>query len=422
MIKRGIYKEIEKWIGKEKIIILKWARQVGKTTIMKKIQNDLDKQWKKTFFIYADDLSNQNIFNTPDDLLYFLEFKFNIGSLKEKFYLFIDEFQYINNAWLFLKNIFDKHKENIQIIVSGSSSLEITKNTEFLTGRNIEFYIDRINYKEFIEYKIWKEISFNLENINEIRRFYNIFKNDLDRYFLEYLSFGGYPELVDTKTETEKLDILSSIYKNYIEKDIISFLKIENITAFNNLIKILSWQIWNLLNKNELSNTIWLSRVTLDKYLDILKWTFIFDYLPPYFSNIRKELTKMPKVFWNDLGIINYVLWKTLSLKNEIDLWSIVENFVYRELKNKNKLSKLYFYQTVSKSEIDFILEDFEKNLSIIEVKYRKKVQKPAIFNKFQNNYQDLLKNKIIITKDILKFEDWIYYIPACILVFMKDV
>lgn len=417
MIERNIYKNIEKWLWKEKVIILKWARQVWKTILMKKLQDKLNMEWKKTYFIFADDISNKNIFKTPNDLLYFLNFKFDLESLNEKLYLFIDEFQYIENAWLFLKNIFDKHKSKIQIIVSGSSSLEITKNTEFLTGRNIEFYIDRINYKEFLQFKFQKKINLNLEDFDEIKQVYNLFESDLERYFLEYLSFGWYPEVVSNKIEQNKLEILDSIYKNYIEKDIIHFLNIENITAFNNLIKILSSQVWNLLNKNEVSNTIWISRITLDKYLNILKGTFIFNYLPPYFSNTRKELTKMPKVFWEDLGILNYTLWRNKSLKNDINLWAIVENFVYREL--KYDFSKLYFYQTISKSEIDFILENFEKKVSIFEVKYRNKIKIPAIFNKFETNYKNILNKKIMITKDYLDSKDWVYFIPACLLWFL---
>jgi predicted AAA+ superfamily ATPase len=66
-------------------------------------------------------------------LIYFLNFKVDLENIDEMIYLFIDEFQYIKNAGLFLKNIFDKYKTKLQIIVSGSSSLEITKNTEFLT-------------------------------------------------------------------------------------------------------------------------------------------------------------------------------------------------------------------------------------------------------------------------------------------------
>ncbi|MBT3726968.1 DUF4143 domain-containing protein [bacterium] len=61
----------------------------------------------------------------------------------------------------------------------------------------------------------------------------------------------------------------------------------------------------------------------------------------------------------------------------------MVENFVYRELNYYKDFTKLYFYQTVSKSEIDFILEDYDKKLIACEVKYRNKVNIPAIFNKF---------------------------------------
>lgn len=419
MIKRTNYiSEIEKWVWKEKILILKWARQVGKTTLMKELEKNLILKWEKTAFLFADDFSKNNIFKWVESLIYFLNQEHDLRNVKWKFFLFIDEFQYIKNPGLFLKNIFDKYKDKIQIICSWSSSLEITKNTEFLTWRNIEFYIDKINYKEFSEYKFWRILNFNLKNFSELEDFFNFYKEDLERNFLEYLSFWWYPEIITSNTREEKIQILNSIYKNYIEKDIINFLNIENIKWFNDLIKILSSQIWNLMNKNEISSTIWISRITLDKYLDILKWTFIFNYIPPYYSNIRKELSKMPKVFWEDLWIINFSLWQNLNLKNLINIWWIVENFIYRELNYKNILNKTYFYQTISKAEIDFIYERFDKKIDIIEVKYRNKIKTPLIFKNFEENYKNILDKKIIITKDSLSFENWIYFIPACLFLF----
>lgn len=412
MIKRDYVKIIEKWLWKEKILILKWARQVWKTTILKEIKSKLDLDWEKCVFLYADDISNENIFSSLDDFIYFLELKHNFKS--EKYiYIFIDEFQYIKNAWLFLKNVFDRYSKKLQIIVSWSYSLEITKSTEFLTWRNIEFYIDRVSFKEFFHYKTNLNIDLSISNFVELEKFYNFMKNDLNRYFIEYLSFWWYPEIVKTSNESDKIEILSSIYKNYVEKDIIHFLKIENIQAFNNLIKILSSQVWNLVNQSELSNTLWISRNTTIKYLDILRWTFIFNYISPYYTNIRKELNKMPKVFWEDLWIINYLLWKNFSLKNDIDLWAIVENFVYKKLKSINKYNNLYFYQTISKREIDFVLEDFEKNIYVYEVKYRNKVKIPSIFNSFWESYVKVLKWKYVITKDYLWKENEVYFIPS---------
>ncbi len=412
MINRKILNSINSWLWKEKILILKWARQVWKTTILKEIQKNLEKEWKKCAFLFADDISNENIFKSPENLIYFLELKYNFKN-ENYLYLFVDEFQYIKNAWLFLKNIFDKYKEKLQIIVSWSSSLEITKNTEFLTWRNIEFYIDRIDFKEFFEFKNSLKLNFDFTEFEELEKFYSIMKDNLDNYFFEFLSFWWYPEVVKSNTEKEKIEILASIYKNYIEKDIIHFLKIDNIGAFNNLIKILSSQVGILLNQSELANTLWISRNTVIKYLDILEWTFIFSYIKPFYTNIRKELSKMPKVFCEDMGILSYILWKNFTLKNEIDLWVFVENFAYKKLSTTSKYNNLYFYQTISKSEIDFVLENFEKNLNIFEVKYRNKVKIPIIFSNFSDNYKEKCLQRIIVTKDILK-KDWdVLFIPA---------
>lgn len=415
MIQRIYLSNIEQWLWKEKIIILKWARQVWKTTLLKNIKENLEKWNNYCVYLDADNLNNSSIFNTPWDLIYYLELKHDLKN-KDFMYIFIDEFQYIKNAWLFLKNLFDNYKTKIQIIASWSSSLEITKNTEFLTWRTIEFYIDRISFFEFFKYKTWvNKDKILLNDFEQIVKFYNLFKNDLEKYFLEYLSFWWYPEVVITDNENQKLDILNSIIKTYIEKDIANFLKIENITWFNNLIKLLSSQKWNLINQSELSATLWISRNTISKYLDIIKWTFIFNYIPPFFSNVRKEISKMPKVYCEDLWISSLVLWETFSLSNKIDLWSIVENFVYKALSQINNYNKLYYYRTIWWAEIDFILEDFEKNISLIEVKYRTKINRLKIFNDFIKNHNVKIKNQIIISKNTLSYSDWLFEIPACL-------
>jgi len=109
ILRKKYINEINNWIGKEKIIILKWARQVGKTTLMKYFFDKLKNNWKQVEFLSADDLSQNAIFESPDVLINFIKTKFEF-SAEKKLYLFIDEFQYIENAWLFLKNIFDKYK------------------------------------------------------------------------------------------------------------------------------------------------------------------------------------------------------------------------------------------------------------------------------------------------------------------------
>ncbi|MFK7780680.1 MAG: ATP-binding protein [Candidatus Gracilibacteria bacterium] len=415
MIKREILNEIKYWLNKEKIIILKGARQVGKTTLMKKIESYINKDKKNvTVFLQADKIDNNDIFKTPDTLITYLNAKYDFPNTYV--YLFIDEFQYIKQAGLFLKNIFDEYKDNLQIIVSGSSSLEITKNSEFLTGRAITFYIDRISFIDFFNYKenIKNTKKIDLDNFTEIEKFYSVFKNLLEKNFLDFITYGAYPEVVSVNNIYEKETIINQIIETYIQKDIIDFLNIENIKAFNDLIKILSSNIGNLVNINEIASTINISIQTVNKYIDILEGTFVFSRVRPFFKNTRKELSKMPKIFIEDISIKNYFLREFDSISNKIDLGMEVENFVYTELRKVYKKDQIFFYRTVSKAEIDFIIEDKFESYIEIEVKYRNKVGLPKVMKNFEENYSVI--KKIIITKDILKNEDDVYYIPACLL------
>ena len=237
---------------------------------------------------------------------------------------------------------------------------------------------------------------------------------------MEYLNFGWYPEWVITENKEKKEKIISEIVRTYIEKDVVSFLKIENIKAFNNLIKILSSNIWELINISEISNILNISIATVNKYIDILEWTFIFTRVKPFYTNVRKELSKMPKIFIEDLAIKNYELWEFDSVYNKINIWAEVENFIYNELRKMIDKEKIYFYRTVSKSEIDFILEEKYWLYTMLEVKFKSKVKIPLAFKNFSEKYN--VSKNIIITKDLLKFENNIFYIPACIFAFLNKI
>lgn len=419
MIKREIFEKITHWLGKEKILILKGARQVGKTTLLKKIEECIKEKQPQASVVYiqADKIENKNIFVSSSALELYLKQNFDFPSGYT--YLIIDEFQAINQAGLFLKNVFDSNKDKMQIIVSGSSSLEITKNTEFLTGRALDFDIERINFKEYFDFVNNTDITRTpLNNFPEIESFYQVFNSRISLVFNEYLAFGGYPEVITTKNISDKEIVLESIIKRYIEKDIADFLKIENITAFNNLTKVLSDQIGNLLNKNELTNTVGISMPTIGKYIDILAGTYIFNFVKPYFKNIRSEVSKMPKIYIMDLGIKSY-LEQSFGLENYFS-GNVIENFVYLTLLSQFSQDYLHFYRTTAGTEIDFIIEKGNGKIIPCEVKYRSKVKIATAIKNFEKRYPEIIDSKIMITKNTLKKEGNTFFIPVALLPFIE--
>ena len=420
MIKREIFEKIKPWLGDEKIIIIKGARQTGKTTLLLHIKKYLENNNQVVYLSVDQDLNNP-IFQDSKLFLKYINDQYNLEN--KKLYILLDEFQYIKNAGLFLKNIFDKEKKRMQLIVSGSSSLEITKNSEFLTGRKIDFFMQTLSFKEFLSTKsvnkydyLW---SFS-DNIKELLDFYKIYKQDLEINFLDYINWGGYPEVTTTKNSDKRKIILDDIIKTYIKKDVANFLRVQNISGYNNLILLLSNQVGNLVNKDELSNTLRLNSRTIENYLDILEGTFIFQRIFPFFSNLRKTLTKTPKIYCNDFGIIRSTTGQAEIFDYNLINGEMVENFIFKELNKIFLNENIFFYRTISGAEIDFIIKkDF---LYSVEVKFRKNIKKmPVAMKHFVNDYKEKVKLNIVFTKDYLEFnkETNCFFIPVVLMPFI---
>ena len=414
--------EIIPWLKRDKIIILKGSRQVGKSTLMAMLWSEIRslEPSAEHISLLADLEDNQNLFQSPKTFLSYLKHELGEANSKHKKYIFIDEFQYIHNSGIFLKNLFDlsqRENYNYQFIVTGSSSLEITKNTEFLTGRKIVFEIGGINFKEFCGFRLNKNLkSWSSSNIADLNEIQTLYKTELQHYLQEYLFWGGYPEAINNTETKIKESILKEIISTYIQKDIANFLKVENTKAFNHLIHILTEQIGSQINKSELANTLNISEESVNKYLSLLEGTYVIDLIKPFSSNLRKELSKTPKIFIRDLAIRTfYASFSPLPM----NLGHIIENFCYQSLKFINQPDKINYYRTKSGSEIDFILQKRNK-IYTMEIKYQnKKISQPtSAMKNFNANYP--VEHHFIISKDQLEHQPQnnLSIIPAYLLPF----
>ena len=389
-IERKVLPEILSWLDEKEMVVLLGARQVGKTTLIFQIINSI--------------LSKKNLTSNENIEIHYFNLDFpqdkriakndNLINLatknRVKKFIFIDEIQRLENSGLFLKYLYDMNLP-IKIFVSGSSSLELkSKVSEALTGRKIIFNISPFNLSE-IKDALIKSISdqefLKASNLKKdyLKDLSQIFKKSLEIF----TTYGSYPSVVLTSTEEKKLIRLKEIFNSYLEKDIRNFLEVKNENAFSNLVTILSASSGNILNSSEISNTLSIHHNTLDNYMFYLEKTFIIDRVRPFFKNVRKEIVKSPKIYFNDIGLRNLAINNFNNLEIREDKGFIFENFVYLVLKKKlGQDSKINFWRTKAGAEVDFIIN---KDLKHIPIEAKAKFfKKPAIttsMRSFINTY-----------------------------------
>lgn len=375
--KRDILPTILSNLKHKKIIGLLGSRQVGKSSIIYLVINHLLKsQINKSniFYFNLDDLKLHDLF---DNLPIFIQF---LGKEKERKYVFIDEIQRLNTPGLFLKEVHDLGL-NIKIFYSGSSQLEIkSKLKEHLVGRARQFEIHRLGFEEYINFS------------QPITR-----KQALQ----DILIYGSYPAIALEQDKTEKKLSIKDIYQSYIEKDLVDFLNIGNINAFNRLISILAYQSGRLLNIDSLARSIRISRVETEKYVNILEQTFIIRRVYPFHKNYKKEVTKTPKIFFLDLGLRNYSLNNFNTFEGRQDIGELFENFHFLEMlqSDPHGLNKINYWRTTNQTEIDFI-HIKENKTEAIEVKWDKETI-PKSFKTLAKYYPNI-PAKVLTHKEYL--------------------
>ncbi len=394
LYKRKILKDIKKWLSLKEFIILRGPRQVGKTSILQLIQKELLKKKipkDNIFYLNLEDLHILDFLNqSPENILDYITDK------KEKNYFLLDEIQYLDNPSNFLKHIFDKYSDKIKIICTGSSNLELkAKFQDSLAGRKISFMINPLDFEEFLYFQKFPFLKYlRQEKIPQDIRY------QFDKKLEEYLIYGGMPAVVLHKKKEEKEKLLNEYVGDYVNKDVRAIGKIDSIFDFNNLLKTIASQIGSLLNINELTNTLDIDRRKIKKYLEILKATYVLNELRSYHSNIRSQITKMPKFYFFDLGIRNAILGNFLPLSGRNCQGFLFENFVFLEL--KNLFNNIYFYRTSNKTEIDFIVLD-KGELFLYEVKFKnlKKAINTKVIEYFMNSI-DNVRGACVVNKSLV--------------------
>lgn len=342
IIIRRIQKDLEEALFKGKIVVLYGARQVGKTTLVKKI---IEKHENESLYLNCDEPDIRNALTGKTST----ELKSFIGSRR---LVVIDEAQRVKNIGLTLKLIIDNFPE-IQVIATGSSSFELSgKISEPLTGRKIEFFL----------------YPFSIEELSQIYS-----PLEIDRLLEERLVFGMYPGVVFAGPDREKR--VRELATSYSYKDVLAYQDIRNPELLEKLLQALALQVGRDVSYTELAQLLGVNKVTVENYIRILEQAYIIFRVGPFSRNIRNELKKKRKIYFYDLGLRNALInnLNPVSLRQDIgDLW---ENFmVVERVKRNNNFgisANIYFWRTTDGKEIDYI-EDSGGVLSGYEFKWQK--------------------------------------------------
>lgn len=366
-------------------LILLGARQVGKTTILKKLFPD-------SLYLLLDEKSVLDILESYSSDAY----KTLIGDRKQ---IFLDELHLLSNPGRAVKLMYDQ-LPGIQIIVTGSSSFHIKNKTgESMAGRAINYHMFPLTFGEFL-HQMETEDTHNIFLSRKILNQDNsitVKKYDIQTILQSILIYGQYPHLVHSPKD--KIYLLN-LAEKAIFKDIIELNLIENRSKALDLLKLLAYQIGNLISYSELANRLDISTPTVQRYIDIFEQSFIIYRLYPYSSNARDEIGKSPKVYFWDLGLRNALLDNFDNVNIRSDSGAMFENFVINEIKKEFSYSdlsyNLYYWRLKSGSEVDLVMSS-HNDLIGCEIKFID----GKVSSAFKNRYPKAITH-VISTKNFI--------------------
>ncbi len=366
MIKRLITHRILRDLNWSPIIGLVGPRQVGKTTLARYLETQISKPT-----IYLDLELREDWFKLEDAQSY-------LTSHVDKCVL-IDEIQIRPELFALLRALTDQKREPARFILLGSASPHIVKlNTETLAGR--------IAYHELTPF-----------SFSEIKSLYS-----QEEHWIK----GGFPgSLLASETFISR-KWLDDFAETFIHRDLTRLGFAVSATTVRNMLLMLAHLHGDQLNSSSLANSLGVTHPTVNKYLELLEGSFLIRRLPPYYKNIGKRLTKSPKIYIRDSGLLHYLLrvFSLEQLRGNPAIGASWEGYVIEQImREAPEFSDFYYYRTQNGAEIDLLMITPSGKMVCIEIKFS---VSPSISKGFYQSVEDLQPHyKYVITPSGERFD-----------------
>jgi uncharacterized protein len=416
-LKRAEFSNLLEELEDDKVTCLLGPRRTGKTTMMYDLIDHLLKSGvseKNILFISFDNakvrLELQHDFDSTIWDFSNTIVKEPIDRLSSKVYIFLDEIHKLDD-WGNMLKYWQDLGLNIKFIVSGSSSLRILKGSgESLLGR-IDFHlILSLNFSEFTGI----DVQADFRDYNDIKRVHDSLILEKQELFItldEYIIKGGYPEVFYIKDVERAYEVLKQYKTLTISRDILDLKYIKEPRTLSDLTDLLSDVMSRRMNYSTFAKVLGVKVDTVKNYISYLEECFLV-YTAYFYS--KKQVTytrKEKKLFFMDCGLRNALLMKEID---ELEKTKIVENLVFLHifsLKKRELFPKIFYWLDRSRNEVDMVVT-LKNEVVPIEVKYSNEIGKRDLKGmvKFCEEFDT---KGIVVTKDILKEEGNILFIPA---------
>ena len=332
LIPRRLTKHLEELSLYFPIISLTGPRQAGKTTLLKHLFRDY------TYISLEDPDKQSRAMEDPRSFL-----------LQYKNQVIFDEAQRVPELFSYLQTAVDEHRTPGRYILSGSQNFLLRQNiTQSLAGRA---GIARLFPLDINEIQSSKEYSYDYETA-----IYN----------------GFYPAQFDTNIPPRLF--YPSYVSSYIERDVSGLISATNLNSFRRFLQTCASYAAQVLNYSAIAKMVGVSVPTIQSWFSVLEQSYIVFRLPPYYKNFGKRITKSPKLYFYDTGLLCYLLniQSPGDVVNYYQLGALFENLIIADAMKSRYHSgnepRLYYYRDSNQVEVD-LLEETPGTLIITEIK-----------------------------------------------------
>jgi len=249
------------------------------------------------------------------------------------------------------------------------------------------FQLPTCSFDEYLKLTGKDHLLADLQRIVIKKEAKTIHLQDLQQEWQSFMLYGGYPAIITEPDRKEKIEKLKEIRDSFVKRDILGS-GVRDEMAFFHLFRLLAAQSGCLVNVHELSSTLRIKGDTVINYLRILQKCFHLTLVKPFYRNLRKELTKMPKSFLLDTGLRNSLLNNFQSIQERVDKGGLWEAMCFRALADRFGWDAVYYWRTADGNEVDFILPEIGSPFAL-ECKYDEALISHSKYKKFKHAYPE---------------------------------